>query len=87
MPHNKGRGVGEAIAGDDFPAQALHVNAAGDWQVDPFQTRSYAMRPNAATATDQRMLVLKYLANKSDHSAMFCIPIVRSNRWTSGWDY
>ena len=31
--------------------------------------------------------MLKYLANKSNLSAMFCIAIVRSNRWTSGWDH
>ena len=31
--------------------------------------------------------LIKYLANKSDQSAMFCIAIVRSNRWTSGWDH
>ena len=30
--------------------------------------------------------VLKMSANKSNYSAMFCFAIVRTNRWTSGWD-
>ena len=39
------------------------------------------------TTVDSAILMIKYLANKGDHSAMFCIAIVRSHRWTSGWDH
>ena len=71
------------------------INAGGlqwtftkqDSQVDFMDTTKKIIGDKIETTLYEKPLVIKYLANKSDQSAMFCIAIVSLNRWTSGWNH